>query len=155
MKENAQYACIIAGGLLEKDGKFLLVNARVGAPKGLWNIPAGRVDEGEVVEEAAVREVKEETGLDVRIEGLVNVFHRPTNNVADKNIIRVNFKMKIIGGDFNYPKDEIAEAKWLSVKKIQTMEDSMFASGVKECIMDYIERGCVKQGKFSTKEDVI
>lgn len=155
MKENAQYACIIAGGLLEKDGKFLLVNARVGAPKGLWNIPAGRVDEGEVVEEAAVREVKEETGLDVMIEGLVNVFHRMKNKVADKNIIRVNFKMSIVGGELNPPKDEINEARWFSLKEIKNMEDSMFASGVKECIMDYIERGCVKQGKFSTKEDVI
>ena len=60
---------------MEKDGKYLL-KAKIGAPKGLWNFPAGRVDEGETIEKAAVHEFKEETGFDVKITGVSGSFHK-------------------------------------------------------------------------------
>lgn len=154
MTKKVQSVFIIAGGLLEKDSKFLLVNAKVGVPKGLWNLPAGGVDDGETVDEAAVREVREETGFDVKIQGLVGTQHRLKNKYSKNNIIRVNFKMEIVGGELNPPEDEIAEAKWFSIEEIKNMQDSEFAFGTKECILDYAERGLMKQRIFSTKGDV-
>ena len=94
MAKNIQNAFVVAGGLIEKDGKFLRVNAITGVPKGLWNIPAGMIDDGEAIDEAAVREVKEETGFDTAIEGVIGVYHRLKNKYAG-NMIRVNFKMTI------------------------------------------------------------
>lgn len=47
--------------LIRKDGKFLLLKER-----GAWNFPGGKVEEGELIEDAAVRELKEETNLDVK-----------------------------------------------------------------------------------------
>jgi len=150
MKEP-QKVPIIAGGILERDDKFLLVNAKVGIPKGLWNNPGGRTDEGETVEEAASREVKEETGFDTEIEGLVGIYHRLKHGA----IVRIQFKMKIIGGELDLPKDEIEEAKWFSLEEIKQMDDSKFAWGTKEAIFDYIERGSKKQKQYSTKRDII
>ena len=44
---------------------------------GLWSYPGGYLENGETLEEAALRETNEETGLDVRITGLLGVYSRP------------------------------------------------------------------------------
>ena len=154
MTKNVQSAYLVAGGLLERDGRFLLVNAKTGVPKGLWNIPAGRVDENETMDKAAVREVKEETGFDVRVQGIAGVYHRLKNRNVAGNMIRVNFRMEAVGGKLEPPEDEIAEARWFSLEEIKEMDDSKFAFGAKECILDYAERGSMKQRMFSSRKDV-
>ena len=55
----------------------LLVQPRAGAFAGGWALPGGFVDEGETIEAAAVREAREETGLDVRLEQLLYVYSDP------------------------------------------------------------------------------
>ncbi|QYR23141.1 NUDIX domain-containing protein [Paenibacillus sp. sptzw28] len=52
------------GGVLIKDGKVLLVRVNYGTNKGQWMIPGGFVGEGESLEQAVTREIREETGLD-------------------------------------------------------------------------------------------
>jgi ADP-ribose pyrophosphatase YjhB (NUDIX family) len=63
----------VAVVLGDKDG-VLLGRRRIDPGKGLWSFPAGYVNRGEVLEEAAVREVLEELGLVVRLTGLVGVY---------------------------------------------------------------------------------
>ena len=60
----------------------ILLGRRTQNPgKGRWSFPSGFVDRGEVVEEAAVREVREETGLEIEVTGLVGVYSEPDNPV--------------------------------------------------------------------------
>ena len=63
------------------DGGILLGKRTQNPGKGRWSFPSGFVDQGEVVEAAALREVREETGLDVAIAGLVGVYSEPGNAV--------------------------------------------------------------------------
>jgi len=64
---------VAAAVLVERDGRVLLVR-RVNEPyRGLWPLPAGFVDAGEDPAEAAARECLEETGLRVRVTGVVEV----------------------------------------------------------------------------------
>ena len=63
------------------DGGILLGRRTQNPGKGRWSFPSGFVDRGEVVEEAAVREVLEETGLEIEITGLVGVYSEPGNPV--------------------------------------------------------------------------
>ena len=61
-----------------KDDEYVLVRHTYDLPgvkKTDWTTPCGKVEEGETFEEAAVREVHEETGMDVRVTGLYKVFH--------------------------------------------------------------------------------
>ena len=65
---------VAATSVVERDGRVLLVR-RGGEPGyGLWSMPGGYVDRGEVVEEAAKREMWEETGLRIEIAGLLGLF---------------------------------------------------------------------------------
>jgi ADP-ribose pyrophosphatase YjhB (NUDIX family) len=67
---------IAAVVLLTLDDKLVLVKRGVEPALGEWAFPSGYVDRGERVEDAAVREVLEETGLDVRLDGLIGLYSR-------------------------------------------------------------------------------
>lgn len=56
-----------------RDGKVLLVE-RAKPPKGIWAFPGGHVELGETLEEAVVRELREETGMSARFRGLLGLY---------------------------------------------------------------------------------
>ena len=61
--------CVIA-----RDGKVLMIKRGTDLGYGLWSLPGGFVDRGEVVESAAAREAWEETGLKVAVDDLIGLF---------------------------------------------------------------------------------
>ena len=65
------------GVMVVEDGRLLLVRRAMEPEKGKWSLPAGYLDPGESPVETAVREAGEETGLEVRVTGLVDAFHNP------------------------------------------------------------------------------
>ena len=60
-----------------KDSRILLVRRRFAPGKGKWSVPAGYLDHGEEPKAHAVHELREETGLEIEIAGLIDVFHNP------------------------------------------------------------------------------
>ena len=60
--------------VIEHEGKFLLGRRNIDPGKGLWSFVGGYVDRGEQVEEAAIREVREETNLAVRLDELLGIY---------------------------------------------------------------------------------
>jgi len=70
---TAEYPSLAAGVLLfDGDGRVLLVHQDYG--QRMWTLPGGMLDPGEAPHEAAVREVREEVGVDVRLDRLVGVY---------------------------------------------------------------------------------
>ena len=74
---------LAVAALIEVDGRMLMGRrSRHSASPGMWSFPAGYVDRGEKVEDALVREVREETGLAVRIEAVLGLYSATGNPVA-------------------------------------------------------------------------
>lgn len=72
MSKNRGKVWLGAAGLVINDkGEWLVVKKAYSGLKGRWSLPAGFVDAGETVDQAVVREIKEETGIDCQVEGLI------------------------------------------------------------------------------------
>ncbi|OCA87596.1 NUDIX hydrolase [Bacillus sp. FJAT-27225] len=112
-----------AGLVVSKEGKWLVVKKSYGGLKGKWSIPAGFVDEGETADEAAVREVKEETGLDCEVIGLIGLRTGVIKEVTSDNLLL--FLLKAKGeGMISLQEKEIVEAAYLSPAELMEDRDS-------------------------------
>ena len=67
---------LATGVVVEHEGRVLLVRRNHEPALGRWSFPSGFVDAGEVVEDAARREVQEEAGIEVRLDALLGVYSR-------------------------------------------------------------------------------
>jgi 8-oxo-dGTP diphosphatase len=90
--------------------------------KGCWALPGGFVDVGETVEDACVREAKEETSLDVRIVKLMGVYSDPSRDPRG-HTVSVVFICEVVGGELKGG-DDAAKAEWFeSVRDISLAFD--------------------------------
>jgi len=98
-----------AGGVVIRDGEVLLVHR----PRyDDWTLPKGKLDPGESFEEAALREVWEETGLSCSLgDELSSTEYRDSK---DRPKIVRYWLMEIEGGDFE-PNDEVDEVRWVAI----------------------------------------
>ena len=81
------------GVLAQRGGRLLLVRRNLEPHIGEWSFPSGYVDAGEVLEEAAARETKEETGLDVRIERLLGAW-----STRGERVVFLAYAARVTGG---------------------------------------------------------
>jgi len=80
------------------DKSFVLIKRRNPPFEGYWAIPGGFVEYGETVEEAAIREAEEETGLKVELLKLVGVYSKPDRDPRG-HVVSIAFLAKPIGGE--------------------------------------------------------
>lgn len=85
------------GVLVVKERKVLLIRRAVDPERGKWSIPAGYLDRGEDPKETAVREAKEETGLEVVVNGLVDVYYNPPQQGGAS--VFILYRANLIGGE--------------------------------------------------------
>ena len=113
---------IIVGGVVEKDGKYLLVQEAQEKCRGKWNIPAGHLDPNETIFDAAKREVKEECGFDVELTGVCQI---GTIKREDDAWVSVIFSTRVLNGDIKFDPNGILDAKWFTYEEIVNMKDQL------------------------------
>lgn len=102
---------VAAAALIVQNGKILLVR-RVNEPhRGQWTLPAGFINSGEDPARAAIRECLEETGLEVRITALLDIYARREHPRGADFVIF--YQAEIEGGTLQ-PADDADAAEWFS-----------------------------------------
>jgi ADP-ribose pyrophosphatase YjhB (NUDIX family) len=96
------------------------------ADNGRWCLPGGHFEPGEDVAEACVREMHEETGLEVRVVRLIGVYSSP-NTVLDYGergcfqVVALNFEVEAIGGELGLS-DETTEVDYFTAAEIADLD---------------------------------
>ena len=104
-----QFTIGIFGLIFDEQARILLCHRR---DYDLWNLPGGGLEDGETPWNGLIREVKEETGLEVEIENLAGVYSK-----TDKNEIVFNFRCRVIGGELTL-NDEADRLEYFSFNEI-------------------------------------
>ena len=130
---------IVGVGAIILDKENVLIVRRGQPPKmGAWSIPGGGVHLGEDLEEACMREVKEETGLDVKILSEGRVLNRVTRDEWGRvqfHYVLIDFVCRAIGGVLQAASD-ISEAKWVPLSEVSSL--SPMTSGTAEFILESV-----------------
>ncbi|MFD9895491.1 NUDIX hydrolase [Amycolatopsis sp. NPDC059027] len=100
--------------LHDGEGRLLLVQRAHEPGAGLWTLPGGKVEAGETDEQALVRELREETNLDVTLRTRVGSVVRGRYDIHD-------YACKIIGGTLE-PGDDAADARWVDASEFASLD---------------------------------
>ena len=119
------------GAVVVRDGKALIVKRAHEPRKGEWSLPGGRVELGESLEHATRREIKEETGLDVEVGPLVEVFdrvHRLDGRVRYHFVI-VDYLCRCDGGEA-CAGDDAEDVAWVTAGELEAFGVNAHAAAV-------------------------
>lgn len=130
-------ACPIVGvgAVVVKDGKVLIVKRAHEPRRNEWSLPGGRVELGETLVEATRREIKEETGLDIEVGPLVEVFDR-VHHLEGRvryHFVIVDYLCTCVGGAL-CAGDDAEAAAWVASSELEEY-------GINEHAVRVIRRG--------------
>ncbi|MGM7700401.1 NUDIX hydrolase [Pseudalkalibacillus sp. Hm43] len=103
--------------LFDESGERVVMVKNKKEDSYFWSVPGGAVEEGETIEQAAVRETKEEAGLDIEITGLHSV-RETIFQERGHQVVFFHFYGRIIGGELRSadPDNDILEVEWVDLK---------------------------------------
>ncbi len=118
-------ACVI----VEKDDKIILLKRAMRPERGKWVMPGGYIDRGEKVEEAAVRETREECEIDIELKDLFGVYSYP-GYLEVVIVYLAEYKSGIIAAG-----DETTDTKLIDIEEIPW--DNLAFESTRDALKDY------------------
>ncbi len=109
---------IAVDGVIVKDSQVLLILRNHEPFKGKWVLPGGFVKDDETVEEAVVREVREEVGVETTIDALIGVFSKPDRD--PRHTVSIAFLLSINSGEPR-PGEEADGVAWFDINNLPEM----------------------------------
>ena len=122
-----QATLVVSAGILQGD-RLLMVQEGKEEVAGMWGLPGGRVEPGERIHDAIVREIREETGLEVRIVGLTRVVRYIS--MKGYHTMRFNFVAEPTSGELRVDGEEILDARWMNDEEIAALADEQIRTAV-------------------------
>ncbi len=138
--------------IVQRNSQILFVKRKKEPFKDRLALPGGFINEGERVEDAAIREVREETSLDIELDNILGVYSDP-NRDPRGHIMSTVFIGKI-STDSNITEptagDDAAAIKWIS---LETINNENFAFDHKKILLDYEKWKQTKETYWSSKDN--
>ena len=126
---------LCVGAIARRDDELLLVRRGTDPGRGLWSVPGGRVEAGETLAEAVVRELREETGL----QGTCGAFVGWVERIGiDYHFVILDFEVEVAGDPI--AGDDADEARWVA---ISSLDDHALVDGLADFLRD---RGVLEPG---------
>jgi ADP-ribose pyrophosphatase YjhB (NUDIX family) len=128
-REYPEHPLVGVGGFIHKDGKILMIKRKFEPNKGRWSLPGGLLEIGEAPEEGAKREVREELGLEVDVEGLLHVANEVIKDDQGRikyHFVLIDYLMRPLGDriTLNEESEEFAWFEPSSVENLNTTENT-------------------------------
>jgi ADP-ribose pyrophosphatase YjhB (NUDIX family) len=140
-REFPELPLVGVGAVIIDEDCVLLVKRARPPLQDRWSIPGGVLEVGELVREAAVREVREETGLIVEPGDLLGVYDRVLRNPEQRvqyHYVLIDFLCRRVGGELQAA-DDAAEVRWFARDELPDLE-------LAEDTQDVIRKGFSKSG---------
>jgi ADP-ribose pyrophosphatase YjhB (NUDIX family) len=122
---------VCVGAIAVFDDSILLIRRGRGPAQGSWSVPGGRVEAGESLAEAVVRELAEETGLTGVCEGLVGWVERIG---PDYHYVILDFNVTLLSDAEPGAGDDAVEARWVPLSEVA---DLLLVDGLAEFLHDH------------------
>jgi len=132
--------CVAVGAVVIRAESVLLVKRGKAPSSGKWAIPGGRVELGETLQQAAEREIFEETGLRIRAGRPVYTFdliERDGHGDIRFHYVIVDLAAEHLGGDLK-PGDDADQAAWIPFKKIDGLDMN---TTTRDFLAGYLQNG--------------
>lgn len=117
----------MVSALIYDDNENILIVKNIKGDSFYWSLPGGAVEGEETLEQAIIREVKEETGFNVVVTGLSSVREMFFEERGHHALI-ITFHAKIIDGEINIndPDNDIVEVRWANSESVKELMPSLF-----------------------------
>jgi ADP-ribose pyrophosphatase YjhB (NUDIX family) len=122
---------LCVGAIVQRTNELLMVRRGTPPGRGLWSLPGGRVEQGETLAEAALRELAEETGL----EGVCGPMVGWVERIGPGwHFVILDFEVVLLGDDAPTAGDDAAEAAWVPVWDVPELP---LVDGLAEFLSDH------------------
>ena len=118
-ESSPRHSVSVAAAIVSQSGQVFAVRRR---DNGHWEPPGGILELDETIQAGLIREVREETGLEVQLEALSGVYKN-----MRRGIIALVFRCCVVGGE-PHTTNEAAEVAWLSPDQVRELMDEAYAT---------------------------
>ena len=142
--EKTKFANLVVRVVIEKDGKYLFVQEGKEDIRGLWAFPGGKIDVGELVRTAAKREIREETGVEIELTGLIGIRHCYWDDRPGFSLEMI-FSAKPVSIPETFPLcDEVMAVEWKTLDEITAIvKAGLHRNLAQPVILEMIKSGSV------------
>jgi 8-oxo-dGTP diphosphatase len=131
------------GAILLKRDRILMAQRGKEPLKGWWSLPGGALETGESLADGVRREVREETGLEIRPMGVLEIFERimrDSKGDAEYHYVLIDYVCRIIGGTL-CAGDDVCRVEWVRRSDLVKLQ-------ITEGTLGVIEKAFRERGKF-------
>ena len=138
-----QRPIIGVGALILKRDRILMAQRGKEPLKGWWSLPGGALETGETLVDGVRREVREETGLDIRPLGVLEIFERimrDASGAPEYHYVLIDYMCRVIGGTLA-PGDDVCAVEWVRLCDLPQLE-------ITEGTLEVIEKAFRKRREY-------